>query len=186
MTCCAAAICAVVRHSVSSPLPVLGCSALPRHCHACLGAQSCDRARVASACAGTYPQGCSSPRPLCSCVTYQVSAETRLPDYPIPMPSLCSRPRCSGLSCASRLRSGRSRAVAPLDKARAIARARTSWAKENLFFLFPTVDHRRRRYAPSLKPIRHLRYRPPLPSAAACAAAAVASRRSVTSHRGGA
>ena len=32
MTCCAAAICAVVRHSVSSPLPVLGCSALPRHC----------------------------------------------------------------------------------------------------------------------------------------------------------
>ena len=137
MTCCAAAICAVVRHSVSSPLPVLGCSALPRHCHACLGAQSCDRARVASACAGTYPQGCSSPRPLCSCVTYQVSAETRLPDYPIPMPSLCSRPRCSGLSCASRLRSGRSRAVAPLDKARAIARARTSWAKDNLIFLFP-------------------------------------------------
>ena len=95
MTCCAAAICAV-RHSVSSPLPVLGCSALPRHCHACLGAQSCDRARVASACAGNNPQGCSSPRPLCSGVTNQVSAETRLPDYPIPMPSLCSRPRCSG------------------------------------------------------------------------------------------
>lgn len=96
MTCCAAAICAVGRHSVSSPLPVLGCSALPRHCHACLGAQSCDRARVASACAGNNPQGCSSPRPLCSGVTNQVSAETRLPDYPIPMPSLCSRPRCSG------------------------------------------------------------------------------------------
>ena len=32
MTCCTAAICAVVRHSVSSPLPVLGCSALSRHC----------------------------------------------------------------------------------------------------------------------------------------------------------
>ena len=32
MTYCAAAICAVVRHSVSSPLPVLGYSALPRHC----------------------------------------------------------------------------------------------------------------------------------------------------------
>ena len=84
MTCCAAAICAVVRHSVSSPLPVLGCSALPRHCHACLGAQSCDRARVASACAGTYPQGCSSPRPLCSGVTNQVYASRR------------ATPRCSG------------------------------------------------------------------------------------------
>eukprot|EP00321_Phaeocystis_globosa_P010016 CAMPEP_0118846850 /NCGR_PEP_ID=MMETSP1162-20130426/92673_1 /TAXON_ID=33656 /ORGANISM="Phaeocystis Sp, Strain CCMP2710" /LENGTH=205 /DNA_ID=CAMNT_0006779039 /DNA_START=203 /DNA_END=822 /DNA_ORIENTATION=- len=41
------------------------------------------------------------------------------------------------------------------------------------------------RYAPSLKPIRHLRYRPPLPSAAACAAAAGASCRSLTSQRGG-
>ena len=45
MTCCAAAICAEGRHSVSSHLPVLGCSALPRHCVPCLGPQSCDRRR---------------------------------------------------------------------------------------------------------------------------------------------
>ena len=57
MTCCAVAIYAVGRHSVSSPLPVLGCSALPRHCLPCLGAQSCDRARVASACAGNISTG---------------------------------------------------------------------------------------------------------------------------------
>ena len=163
MTCCAPAICAVVRHSVSSPLPVLGCSALPRHRHACLGAQSCDRARIASACAGTYPQSCSSPRPLCSGVTNQVSAETRLSDYPIPMPSLCSRPRCSGLSCASRLRSGRSRAVAPLDKARAIARARTSWAKENLIFLFPDGGPS----APKVRTLPQTYPAPPLPPSAA-------------------
>ena len=103
MTCCAAAICAVVRHSVSSPLPVLGCSALPRHCHACLGAQSSDRARVASACAGTYPQGCSSPRPLCSGVTNQVSAETRLPDCRHALTVLS--PALLWLSCASRAQS---------------------------------------------------------------------------------
>ena len=168
MTCCAAAICAVVRHSVSSPLPVLGCSALPRHVmHAW--------ALRAVTVHALPPQGCSSPRPLCSGVTNQVSAETRLPEYPIPIPSLCSRPRCSGLSCASRLRSGSSRAVAPLDKARAIARARTSWAKENLIFLFPDGG-------PSAPKVR---YRPPLPSAAACAAAAGASCRSLTSQRGG-
>ena len=162
MTCCAAAICAVVRHSVSPPLPVPGC--LPALAlSACLGAQSCDRARVASACAGTYPQGCSLLRPLCSGVTNQVSAETRLPDYPIPMPSLCSRPRCSGLSCASRLRSRRSRAVAPLDKARAIARARTSWAKENLIFLFPDGGPS----APKVRTLPQTYPAPPLPPSAA-------------------
>ena len=146
---------------LSSACARLFCSASA--CHACLGAQSCDRARVASACAGNNPQGCSSPRPLCSGVTNQVSAETRLSDYPIPMPSLCSRPRCSGLSCASRLRSGRSRAVAPLDKARAIARARTSWAKENLIFLFPDGGPS----APKVRTLPQTYPGPPLPPSAA-------------------
>ena len=184
MTCCAAAICAVVRHSVSSPLPVLGCSALPRHCHACLGAQSCDRARVASACAGTYPQGCSSPRPLCSSVTNHVSA-----DYPTilsPCPLTVLSPALLWLSCASHVRSG-SAVQLPLSTRRGPSPALVPHGpRTTRSCCSPTVDHRRRRYAPSLKPIRHLRYRPPLPSAAACAAAAVASRRSVTSHRDGA
>ena len=129
--------------------------------------------------ARTYPQGCSSPRPLCSCVTYQVSAETRLPDYPIPMPSLCSRPRCSGLSCASRLRSGRSRAVAPLDKARAIARARTSWAKDNLIFLFPDGGPS----APKVRTLPQTYPAPPLPPSAALRRRVRRRRRGLTPQR---
>ena len=67
------------------------------------------------------------------------------------------------LSCASRLRSGRSRAVAPLDKARAIARARTSWAKENLIFLFPDGGPS----APKVRTLPQTYPAPPLPPSAA-------------------
>ena len=107
----------------------------------------------------TSTGGCSSPRPLCSGVTNQVSAETRLPDYPIIMPSLCSRPRCS----VAELRLTSGRAVAPLNKARAIARARTSWAKDNLIFLFPDGGPS----APKVRTLPQTYPAPPLPPSAA-------------------
>ena len=145
---------------LSSACARLFCSASAL-CHACLGAQSCDR--VASACAGTYPQGCSSPRPLCSGVTNQVSAETRLPDYPIPMPSHCALARVALAELRLTRAQWISRAVAPLDKARAIARARTSWAKDNSILLFPDGGPS----APKVRTLTQTYPAPPLPPTAA-------------------
>jgi len=101
--------------------------------HAC--ALRADRAR--SWCLSrqrTHSLFCLSPRPLCIGVTHQVSQ----PDYPTtPTLSLCPRPRCALTELhLTRAGSGSSPALAPLSKARAIARARISWANGILIFSF--------------------------------------------------
>ena len=60
------------------------------------------------------------------------------PDYPTtPMLSLCPRPRCALTELhLTRAGSGSSPALAPLSKARAIARAQISWANGILIFSF--------------------------------------------------
>ena len=103
--------------------------------HAC--ALRADRARLwCLSRQRTHSLFCLSPRPLCIGVTHQVSAAEH--DYPTtPMLSLCPRPRCALTELhLTRAGSGSSPALAPLSKARAIARARISWANVNFIFSF--------------------------------------------------